>query len=118
MTAGSASLQRLRLDLTGALQGVGFRPFVYRLATSQELSGFVCNTGDGAAIEIEGGAPAVEGFVRRLEAELPPHAAVDRCRVTVLAPKDDRSFVIASSVEADTSSAVVMADLAICPDCL
>jgi len=113
-----SALRRLRLDLTGALQGVGFRPFVYRLARSQELSGFVCNTGDGAAIEIEGRAPAVEGFVRRLEAELPPHAAVDRCRVVALAPKDDQNFVIAASVEADTSSAVVMPDLATCPHCL
>ena len=118
MNAVQPTLRRLRLDLTGALQGVGFRPFVYRLATSQELSGFVCNTGNGAAIEIEGGAPAVEGFIRRLEAGLPPHAAVDNWRMTTLTPKDDRYFVIAPSVAADAGAAVVMADLAICTHCL
>jgi len=108
----------LRLDVTGAVQGVGFRPFVYRLATAENLSGFVRNTGDGISIEIEGTAAALQRFLGRLDEKLPPHAVIHRRHTSRLAPQGSAEFVIAQSTKAGTDSAVVMADLATCPDCL
>ena len=70
------SAQRLRLDVTGAVQGVGFRPFVHRLAVSEGLGGFVRNTGEGVSLEVEGAAAALERFLGRLDAEMPPPAAI------------------------------------------
>jgi len=116
--AGAEPVTRLRLDVTGAVQGVGFRPFVYRLASAEKLGGFVCNTGDGVAIEIEGATPALERFLTRLDAELPPHAAVFQRHAVPLAPRGDETFVIAPSTQASAGAAVVMADLATCADCL
>ena len=60
VTARTAPRLRLRLDVTGAVQGVGFRPFVHRLAVSEGLGGFVRNTGEGASVEIEGHEQALE----------------------------------------------------------
>ena len=54
IAAGREPVSRMRLDLTGAIQGVGFRPFIYRLASTERLGGFVRNTGDGVSIEVEG----------------------------------------------------------------
>jgi hydrogenase maturation protein HypF len=59
IATGSEARRRLRLEVTGAVQGVGFRPFVHRLAVAEGLAGFVRNTGEGAALEIEGAPPAV-----------------------------------------------------------
>jgi len=118
LAAYDGAVKRLRLDVTGAVQGVGFRPFVYRLATAESLSGFVRNTGDGVSIEVEGPAPALEHLLRQLDEELPPHAVIHGRHVSPLAPQGSSEFVIAQSTEAGADSAVVMADLATCPDCL
>ncbi|MGP0093314.1 MAG: carbamoyltransferase HypF [Xanthobacteraceae bacterium] len=118
IAAGEGRRTRLRLDMTGAVQGVGFRPFVYRLATTEKLSGFVCNTGDGVSFEVEGAMPAIERFLARLDAELPRHAAVSERRAAPLTPRGDQSFVIAPSTQHGAGAAVVMADLATCSDCL
>lgn len=111
-------MQRLRLDITGAVQGVGFRPYVYHLANTEALGGFVCNTGDGVAIEIEGVAPALERFLTRFDTALPPHAKIHRQRLTPLAPLGDHSFVIAPSTAAGEGNALILADLATCEDCV
>ena len=116
--ADGGELTRLRLNLTGAVQGVGFRPFVYRLADAEKLGGFIRNTGDGVSIEVEGTPLAVQRFLTRLEAELPPHAVLDQRRAAALAPQGARSFVIAPSTPACDGPAVVMADLATCAECL
>ena len=115
---GGQRVTRLRLDMTGAVQGVGFRPFVHRLASTEKLSGFVRNTGDGVSIEVEGATPALERFLTRLDKEMPPRAVVFKRRTAPLAPRGDRSFVVAASTHASAGAAVVMADLATCPDCL
>jgi hydrogenase maturation protein HypF len=109
---------RLRLDMTGAVQGVGFRPFVHRLASTEHLDGFVRNTGDGVSIEVEGEAPALKRFLSRLDKELPPRAVVFRRSTAPVAPRGERGFVVAPSTLAGAGAAVVMADLATCQDCL
>jgi hydrogenase maturation protein HypF len=118
IVARDARVTRLRLDMTGAIQGVGFRPFVHRLASTERLGGFVRNTGDGVSIEVEGTTPDLERFLIRLDKEMPPRAVVFERRGTPLPPLGDQSFVVAPSTLGGTATAVVMADLATCPDCL
>jgi hydrogenase maturation protein HypF len=110
--------QRLRLDLVGEVQGVGFRPFVHRLANAEQLAGLVRNTGSGISIEIEGTRPALERFLVRLDAELPPHAAIHHRDTTPLSPQGNHGFFITPSATGDVSTALVMADLATCAECL
>jgi hydrogenase maturation protein HypF len=108
----------LRLDVTGAVQGVGFRPLVYRLAISEGLAGFVRNTVQGASLEVEGSGPAMVRFFNRLDDELRPPADIRTRRSAWLNPAGDNSFVIASSELAGNRPAVVLPDLATCPECL
>jgi hydrogenase maturation factor HypF (carbamoyltransferase family) len=68
---------RRRIDVSGIVQGVGFRPYVYRLATSRHLSGTILNTAAGVTIEIQGSAEVVEDFLLRLSAEAPPLAKIE-----------------------------------------
>jgi hydrogenase maturation protein HypF len=110
--------RRLRVELTGAVQGVGFRPFVYRLAEELGLGGHVLNDGRGVVIEAEGRPGQLELFLARLPAELPPNAAVLATRTTWLEPVGFDDFSIAVSVTGGRPSAVILPELATCPDCL
>lgn len=109
--------QRRAIRIRGQVQGVGFRPFIYRLATGNGLSGFVRNDGAGVDIEIQGDAARLDEFLDALH-ELPPLARIDDVRVEELpALIEDPAFVIIAS-----SSGVVTADItpdtAICRSCL
>lgn len=111
-------IRRLRLDLSGFVQGVGFRPFVYRLAQTEGLGGLVRNTAGGVTIEIEGAAPSLERFLARLDRELPPGAAIHERSLAALTPRGDGSFSISPSSDDGMRAALAMPDLATCPDCL
>ena len=74
----TAGHRRLRLHIEGLVQGVGFRPFVHRLASALELAGWVENTAAGVCLELEGPAAALEAFLARLPRERPPHSRLDR----------------------------------------
>ncbi len=76
MAADSTSPVRLKLLIRGAVQGVGFRPFVFRLATSLELFGWVNNSSEGVFIEVEGVSDRLREFLRRVEAEKPPLSSI------------------------------------------
>lgn len=67
---------RLRLRLRGAVQGVGFRPFVYRLATELQLSGWVMNSSQGVQVEVEGDRQDLDTFLLRIEKRKPPRASI------------------------------------------
>ena len=108
---------RMRIDVDGTVQGVGFRPFVYRLAHELELSGWVRNTVNGLLIEVEGGAPIVETFLRRLKDEAPVSARVDAMRTYLVPVLDDVGFFIHRSTERGQPSLVIPPDLATCTDC-
>jgi len=69
-------LRRLRVEIHGAVQGVGFRPFIYRLATDLGLTGWVINDTQGVFIEVEGPYPPLQRFLERMPAEVPPRAIV------------------------------------------
>ena len=111
-------MTRVALDVRGAVQGVGFRPFIYRLATGLCLTGWVRNSSDGVRIEVEGPGASVETFVRRLAGEAPPLSEIQGIIRTSLAPAGDRAFVIAASETSGDPRVVVLPDLAICPECL
>ncbi len=110
--------QRLHIALAGAVQGVGFRPFVWRLAQQAGLAGSVRNTGGGVLIEAEGPAPALSRFLDRLAIDAPPHAVITGRTVTGVQPRRTSGFTVAPSTAEALCSAVVMADLAPCAACL
>ena len=80
------NLRRLRVEIHGAVQGVGFRPFVYRLATDLALTGWVINDTQGVFIEVEGPDAALQRFLERLPAEVPPRAIVQSIESAWLEP--------------------------------
>jgi len=119
-------MKRSAVRVRGVVQGVGFRPFVYRLAMEEGLSGFIGNDTDGVTIEVEGHAGKIEAFLRRLQAETPPLARIDSVAVQGLTLSHDRLdgagrpaiFQIVSSEVKGRVSTGIPADAATCPDCL
>jgi hydrogenase maturation protein HypF len=112
------SLRRASLTVRGVVQGVGFRPFVYRLASEEHLAGFIGNSTGGVTIEIEGPAERVEVFCRRLRAEAPPLSRIDAVVTTEIPPKREKDFRIIASDAAGPVSTGIPADAATCADCL
>ncbi len=110
--------QRLRLVLHGAVQGVGFRPFVYRLAREMGLTGWVLNSSAGLVVEVEGEAAELERFRQRLEAERPPASYILAREQSWLPAKGYTEFRILPSDEAAEKTAAVLPDLATCRECL
>ena len=106
---------RLRIRIRGAVQGVGFRPFVYRVAARHALSGFVLNDGEGVLLEVEG--LALHAFVAGLEDEAPPLARIDDVDVSVIVPARGRQFEIRESV-AGAAQTRVIPDAGTCEACL
>ncbi len=114
----STPLIRRRLRVSGIVQGVGFRPFVYGLAVDTRLAGFVGNDTDGVFIEIESEAATLDAFVAALEASGPPAARIQRIDSEDIQPVGDTSFRIVASHHAETGTALVSPDLRTCDDCL
>ncbi|MFW5920723.1 MAG: carbamoyltransferase HypF, partial [Polyangiales bacterium] len=106
--------------MRGVVQGVGFRPAMYRLARTLELGGFVCNDRDGVLLEIEGAPDALSRFVRELEQAAPARARVASLESTDVQPRGERRFRIAESPAGETepASAAIPVDLAPCDACL
>jgi hydrogenase maturation protein HypF len=109
---------RLKLSVRGAVQGVGFRPFVFRLATELHLSGWVNNSSQGVFIEVEGPRAALEQFLLRLDAEKPPRSFIQSLEASWLDPADYDGFEIRKSQTGGGKTALVLPDIATCPDCL
>jgi hydrogenase maturation protein HypF len=108
---------RERIAVTGTVQGVGFRPFVWREATARGLAGYVVNTPGGVTLEAEGTAESVEALVGALRQPPPPAATVTLAR-EMLAPIGETGFSIRDSALGGTRSAAVLPDLATCDACL
>src|SRR5439155_8127189 len=116
--APAAARRRVRVRVEGTVQGVGFRPYVYRLARELALAGFVLNDERGVLVEIEGEPGAVASFVERLPAEAPPLARVDQLLAEEVEPTGSSAFAIAPSPTGRSPDAPVAADSATCDDCL
>ncbi len=122
-----SGLIRTAVRVEGIVQGVGFRPFVYTLATGLGLAGLVGNDLDGVFVEVEGPVAAVSEFLLRLERDAPPLARIERVSTRAITPKRSASFAIAASEPAGNTSpgwsarwrrTLVSADTATCADCL
>ncbi len=109
---------RARIVVRGAVQGVGFRPFVYRLATELQLKGWVSNTGEGVFIEVEGEPDSVQRFLFRLEKEKPPRASIHSLESSILDPAGYAKFEIRGSEETGGKTVVILPDIATCADCV
>lgn len=110
--------QRLRVLIRGAVQGVGFRPFVYRLATELGLAGWVNNSGQGVLVEVEGPPARLERFLARLDREKPPRAFSQSQEHVLLDPVGYSTFEIRESDTSGEKTALVLPDIATCSDCL
>ena len=112
------TLLRRGVVVRGVVQGVGFRPFVYRLAMEEELAGFIGNDTDGVTIEVEGPAERVKAFVARLSTEAPPMARIDSVVERELESSGEAGFRIVASEVLGRVTTGIPADAATCGDCL
>jgi hydrogenase maturation protein HypF len=118
MSAASHSIkQRLRLTLRGAVQGVGFRPFVYRVATEMSLTGWVLNSSAGLIVEVEGTPDELKLFEKRIEMERPKASVITARESAWLPLQGFTAFEIHHSENDSAKSVNVLPDLATCDDC-
>jgi len=110
-------IKRARIEIEGIVQGVGFRPFVYRLADRHRLGGWVSNTGRGVLLEAEGAPGELESFREALTHEAPPLSVITAVRCTDVPGTGEAGFAILASSGGE-SRAMVSPDCDVCPDCL
>jgi len=111
--------ERQRIFITGRVQGVGFRPTVYRIARQLHLTGFVYNDTKGVTIEIQGEYNKVAQFLPTLELDKPPMAEIKSCEAVEIPPvKAEDNFLIKTSKSTGTPLSQVTVDIALCKDCL
>ena len=111
-------IKRARYLFTGIVQGVGFRPFIYRLAVRQGLAGFVQNRPDGVLVEVEGTPPAIDSFFSSVSRELPPLANITGVASSEIAVTGDTEFKIIISNNEGQGDVHIAPDSAVCADCL
>jgi hydrogenase maturation protein HypF len=109
---------RKRIHVSGIVQGVGFRPYVYRLAGEHGLSGHIANNAAGVVIEIQGADAAVAEFVRELPANAPPLALITDLQVAEIACGGGAGFTILPSEKSESVRTLILPDIATCGDCL
>jgi len=114
-----ANSKRWLIQITGTVQGVGFRPFVYRKASELGLTGYVCNTAEGVSIEAQGTSEKLSLFIAKLENDAPPLAHILNVEKKSIKPVHDDGFAIQLSTEADHDLRPAIApDIATCDECL
>jgi hydrogenase maturation protein HypF len=111
------SRERASLEVEGIVQGVGFRPFIYRLAGRHELAGWVRNTGRGVQIEVEGASDSLSAFCRAIREEAPPLSVITALSVQPLSAEGTSGFVILESAKV-SKGGEVSPDCEVCEDCL
>lgn len=111
-------MQGLRVHITGIVQGVGFRPFVYNLAARHKLKGWVKNTSAGVDIEVDGEKESLDVFLQQLRDEAPPLSRIDEFSASFQAASGFRSLDILHSEALEGAFQPISPDVAICPDCL
>lgn len=111
------SSKRLRIKIKGIVQGVGFRPFIYKLANKYTLTGFIHNNGDGVSIEVEGEKQRIESFICDLKNLNPPLSRIDSITKENIVTQNSHNFTI---IESKNSAITTMmsSDISICYDCL
>jgi len=117
-TKNTESLSRIRLNIYGTVQGVGFRPFIYRLAKELNLYGWINNSPQGVVMEVEGSNNRLTEFIERIETDKPPLANIQNIDISYHQFKNYDRFTIGESSNAGSKNTVVLPDIATCPDCL
>ncbi len=110
-------MKALALHITGVVQGVGFRPFVYNLARSMGLEGWVLNSSEGVFCLVQGDPAAVDAFPSRLRADAPPMSVIEAVIVEEVEPEVLDGFAIRESTDVDGAMTLVSPDIATCPAC-
>jgi hydrogenase maturation protein HypF len=113
----STARQRAAISVRGVVQGVGFRPFVYRLAAAHRLFGWVRNTSGKVEIEVEGGKTAIRNFLEELSIQAPPMARIEGIQTKYLSPQGYTDFRIEESVSKANQYQLVSPDIATCAEC-
>ncbi len=111
-------MKRLKLNIMGLVQGVGFRPFVYEKALKNDLSGHVLNNSIGVSIEVQGSLENLDNFLHELQYSLPPLARIDELKKSEMKCKNQSDFKILKSDDKLSKLSPVMPDMAICDECL
>jgi len=109
---------RAKILVSGIVQGVGFRPFIYQLAHRLHLNGYVANTSKGVDIEVEGSRSLIESFVRKIRSQKPPLAQITDIDVSYLPLNSYKGFIIKKSAKEKLRTALISPDVSICQDCL
>jgi hydrogenase maturation protein HypF len=112
------TLELARISVRGVVQGVGFRPFVFQLATRHGLNGWVCNTSEDVRIEVQGDSRDLEQFISELQHNAPPLARIENISITYHPPADYTRFEIRHSVSEKGKYQLVSPDIATCQPCL
>jgi len=110
--------KRVRVNINGIVQGVGFRPLVYRYAKRGNLAGWVSNTSEGVVIEVEGNSEKVDDFLKSLKSFPPPQAKITRLSTSLIPPQNDKQFEILPSIVHSQVKTQISPDIATCPECL
>ncbi|MEN8191168.1 MAG: carbamoyltransferase HypF [Bacteroidota bacterium] len=111
-------ITRAKINIRGAVQGVGFRPFIYRLAANLDLKGFVYNSSQGVFIEAEGDKHILEEFILKIEKEKPELSFISGMEFSFLDSIGFEEFKIIDSKCEDEKSTIILPDIAVCEDCL
>ena len=106
-----------RISVRGVVQGVGFRPFIYRLAQQYDLKGWVRNTSWNVEVEVEGDEARLNRFLEDLKTEAPPMSRIENVEVSFAAPRGYSDFRIGESLSREGHYQLVSPDIATCPDC-
>jgi hydrogenase maturation protein HypF len=109
--------KRFLIEVAGIVQGVGFRPYIFRLADRLQLSGFVNNTSDGLLIEIEGNQDTVRKFINILKFQPPPLAQIIRIEIREIPKINQSQFQILQSESSQQKNTLISPDISICEDC-
>lgn len=117
-TKSKERIIRLGIRIKGIVQGVGFRPFIYNLAKSHSLSGYVLNHTEGVDVEVEGKEEKVEDFLREIKEKSPPLAVIEEIECKKLPPAGFKDFAIKKSRREKESFILISPDIGICDDCL
>jgi len=112
------NIKRIRLEIQGVVQGVGFRPFVYSAAQKFDIKGFVGNESSGVFIEIEGNTENLENFKSFVKENLPPLAHISEIQITEISVKNETNFRIVESEKHDADFTLISPDICVCEDCL
>ena len=111
-------IQKVKIVIRGVVQGVGFRPFIYRLAKELDVKGWIINSSQGIFIDAEADHVTLESFIRKIETDRPKNSYIQSFEHTWLDAEGFNTFEIRESKESGSKTALVLPDISTCNDCL